>query len=95
MITSKKLTAERLAEIKAFKNKTLEDCPVMTQEELDNLHFVNKKYFDVYTVPKRKPVTLQMDLDILDAFKKLGKGYQNKINKALRIFVTQEDLESL
>jgi uncharacterized protein (DUF4415 family) len=32
-------------------------------------------------------VTLRLDHDVLEWFKKQGKGYQTKINAILRIFV--------
>ncbi len=34
--------------------------------------------------PIKKPVTLRLDADILDWFKKQGRGYQTRINRALR-----------
>jgi uncharacterized protein (DUF4415 family) len=34
--------------------------------------------------PLKKPVTLRLDADVLAWFKKLGPGYQTRINQALR-----------
>ena len=34
--------------------------------------------------PIKKPVTLRLDADVLAWFKKAGRGYQTRINKALR-----------
>jgi uncharacterized protein (DUF4415 family) len=34
--------------------------------------------------PIKKPVTLRMDADVLAWFKKQGRGYQTRINRALR-----------
>jgi uncharacterized protein (DUF4415 family) len=37
-----------------------------------------------YYKPIKLPVTLRLDADILAWFKKLGRGYQTRINIALR-----------
>jgi uncharacterized protein (DUF4415 family) len=34
--------------------------------------------------PLKKPVTLRLDADVLAWFKKQGRGYQTRINRALR-----------
>jgi uncharacterized protein (DUF4415 family) len=39
-----------------------------------------RKYFK----PLKKPVTLRLDADVLAWFKKQGRGYQTRINRALR-----------
>lgn len=41
MIMSKKLTAEKIDAIKNFCDKTFDDAPVMTDEQLDSLVMVN------------------------------------------------------
>jgi uncharacterized protein (DUF4415 family) len=43
--------------------------------------------------PLKKPVTLRLDADVLAWFKKQGRGYQTRINRALRKLVMAE-LES-
>ena len=35
---------------------------------------------------KKKPVTIRLDVDILEWFKSMGKGYQTKINAILRSY---------
>jgi len=37
-----------------------------------------------YYKPLKKPVTLRLDADVLAWFKKQGRGYQTRINRALR-----------
>ena len=37
----------------------------------------------------KTPVSLRLDSDILDAFKSTGKGYQTKINDALRNYIKE------
>lgn len=34
--------------------------------------------------PIKKPITLRLDADVLAWFKKQGRGYQTRINRALR-----------
>ncbi len=40
--------------------------------------------------PIKKPVTLRLDADILDWFKRQGRGYQTRINRALRSLMLGE-----
>jgi uncharacterized protein (DUF4415 family) len=44
------------------------------------------KYYKVI----KKPVTLRLDADVLAWFKKQGRGYQTRINQALRKVVAAE-----
>lgn len=40
--------------------------------------------------PIKKPVTLRLDADVLSWFKAQGRGYQTRINRALRAVMTKE-----
>ena len=40
--------------------------------------------------PVKKPVTLRLDADVIAWFKKLGHGYQTRINRALRDMMEDE-----
>jgi uncharacterized protein (DUF4415 family) len=40
--------------------------------------------------PVKKPVTLRLDADVLAWFKKQGRGYQTRINRALRKLMMEE-----
>ncbi len=44
--------------------------------------------------PIKKPVTLRLDADVLAWFKKPGRGYQTRINRALRTVMMEEREES-
>jgi uncharacterized protein (DUF4415 family) len=44
--------------------------------------------------PLKKPVTLRLDADVLAWFKKKGRGYQTRINRALRAFIMERGKES-
>jgi uncharacterized protein (DUF4415 family) len=37
--------------------------------------------------PRKEPINLRIDADILDWFRQSGKGYQTRINNVLRAFV--------
>ena len=43
-----------------------------------------------YYKPRKKPVTLRLDADVLAWFKKQGRGYQTRINRALRKVMAEE-----
>jgi uncharacterized protein (DUF4415 family) len=38
----------------------------------------------------KKPITLRLDADVLAWFKKQGRGYQTRINRALRKVMAEE-----
>lgn len=38
-------------------------------------------------LPPKKPVTLRLDADVLEWFKRQGRGYQTRINKLLRAYM--------
>jgi len=40
--------------------------------------------------PIKKPVTLRLDGDVIAWFKKSGRGYQTRINRALRNLMKDE-----
>ena len=43
-----------------------------------------------YYKARKKPVTLRLDADVLAWFKKQGRGYQTRINRALRKVMIEE-----
>jgi uncharacterized protein (DUF4415 family) len=77
---SKILSPERIAEIKAFKDVDISDCPELTEEELKRMRPRHPEYFK----PIKKAVQIRLDADVLAWFKGYGKGYQSRINAALR-----------
>ncbi len=40
--------------------------------------------------PKKKAISIRVDEDVLDYFKKQGPGYQRRINAVLRSYMQQE-----
>jgi uncharacterized protein (DUF4415 family) len=81
----KTLSPERIAEIRAFKTTDFTDCPVMTEEELGQLRPRHPEYFK----PKKQAVQIRLDADVLAWFRAFGKGYQSRINSALRNVMSQ------
>ena len=43
-----------------------------------------------YYRPIKKPVTLRLDADIIAWFQRQGRGYQTRINRALRKLMLEE-----
>lgn len=42
-------------------------------------------------IPRKKQLTLRMDSDVIEWFKKQGRGYQTKINSLLRAYMEEHD----
>lgn len=75
--TVEKLTAEKVAEIRA-KGINFDDIPELTEEDFARGHF---KYWK----PVKKSITVRIDLDNLQWLQSEGiKGYQKKMNEVLR-----------
>ncbi len=52
--------------------------------ELDASFFENAQV----RLPKRKmPITIRLDVDVLEWYRSLGKGYQTRINAILRMYM--------
>ena len=86
MITSKKLTAERLEEIKSYPISYDEDSPKLTKEQIARLRPAHEAYWNV--TPVKKTISIKIDADILAVLQSLGKGYQTRINSILREAIT-------
>jgi uncharacterized protein (DUF4415 family) len=82
MITSKKLTAKRLKEIKNFPIVYDEDSPKLSEEQIARMKPAHPEYWKIE--PVKVPLSIKIDADILTWFKSKGKGYQTRINAALR-----------
>ena len=76
----KTLSPERVAEIKAFKNINFPDCPIMKEDELNQLRPRHPENFKL----EKQTGQIQLDSDILEWLKQSGSGYQNRANAILR-----------
>ena len=82
MITSKKLSPERIKEIRNFPITYGKDSPKLSKEQIARMKPVHPEYWRVE--PVKVPLSIKIDADVLAWFKSKGKGYQTRINKALR-----------
>jgi len=51
--------------------------------------YLPEGFADLYR-PVKKPITLRLDADVLAWFQRGGRGYQTRINQALRKLVVEE-----
>jgi uncharacterized protein (DUF4415 family) len=43
----------------------------------------------LFNPPEKKPISIRLDADVLDFFKRGGSGYQRRINQVLRSYMDQ------
>jgi len=71
----------------------LEKLRKLTDEEIeasiaDDPDWTEEGWSDaVVVVPKKQPISIRIDGDVLDFFKKQGAGYQKRINAVLRSYM--------
>jgi uncharacterized protein (DUF4415 family) len=82
MITSKKLSPKRIKEIMNFPVTYDSDCPKLTADQIARMKPAHPEYWKVE--PVKVSVSIKIDADVLAWFKTQGKGYQTRINSALR-----------
>ena len=82
MITSKKLSPKRIEEIKNFPITYDKDSPKLTASQIARMKPAHPKYWKIE--PVKVSLCIKIDADVLAWFKSKGKGYQTRINKALR-----------
>ena len=71
---------------------TDEDITAAMRDDPDWAEFMDvdwSKATIVYPAPK-KAVSIRLDEDIVDFFKKAGKGYQTRMNAVLRHFMNEQ-----
>ena len=74
--------------------KQLEDLDKINDIDIDysdnqNMSEIDFSNFEIFEKEK-KQVTIRIDKDVLDFFKKMGRGYQTKINQVLREYKKQK-----
>ena len=87
MITSKKLSPKRIKEIMDFPIAYDKDSPKLTAEQIARMKPAHQEYWKVE--PVKVSLSIKIDADVLAWFKSKGKGYQTRINKALRDLMHQ------
>jgi len=82
------LDENRMSKLRKMRDKDIDvsDMPALTQEQL--ARFVPAKLLNrsLYR-PVKVPVKINYDADVLEWFRSFGKGYQTRINTALREYM--------
>ena len=60
-----------------------DESPAMTAEQLKEFKS-GRIYHPQWYKPKKAKINIRIDEDVLAAYKALGKGYQTRMNDALR-----------
>jgi uncharacterized protein (DUF4415 family) len=98
MTTSGVLSAERIAEIRAFKNQPDPECPPLAPGEIEQGHFRNpeaaqkaiaemrrqKQAEQSQAVSTAAPVSVNLDADVSEWVAQRGADYSAIINQILR-----------
>jgi len=84
------LDEEHVKKLKKMQDKDIDfsDMPALTQEQLAK--FVPAKLLNrsLYK-PVKVPVKINYDADVLEWFRSFGKGYQTRMNSALREYMLE------
>jgi uncharacterized protein (DUF4415 family) len=72
---------------KATRRKTIS---LRAVAEEPKRRYLSLPEVEAWYKPLKKPVTLRLDADVLAWFKKSGRGYQTRINRALRKLMKEE-----
>ena len=78
------ISRKRLEELQNIPDEEIDTSDI---PELDDHFWVNAKMVTPIT---KQAVSIRLDNDILDWFKKQGKGYQSNINNVLRTYVNHQ-----
>ena len=81
------LSQESRAEIEALAAMAEEDIDTSDIPEVTDWTGARRGLF--YR-PVKQQLTLRLDADVIDWFRKNGAGYQSRINSALRDYVSRE-----
>ena len=78
------ISKEEIEEIKNF-NEDFSDpeCPPLTDEQLARLRPAREVHPEWFK-PRKKTITIRLDIDVIEKYKSMGKGYQTKMNAVLR-----------
>jgi len=82
-------TKEELDAYEEFKNhkaEDLSDMPELTSEQL-TLAIKARQIRQTLYKPVKVPVKINYDSDVLEWFRSFGKGYQTRMNAALREYM--------
>ena len=79
-------TLARIKDAAKYEVTFDEDCPELTDQELSEFKPVNPELRanHIGSKPKKSRITITIDADVLQAYRESGKGYQARMNDALR-----------
>ena len=82
------LNEERIKKLKNMRDEDIDvsDMPALTQEQLARFMPAKLLNRSLYR-PRKVPVKINYDADVLEWFRSYGKGYQTKMNMALREYM--------
>ena len=66
--------------------KYTKDAPKLSSEQLAEFAPYYLVDHNIYK-PRKVQISLRIDADVLEAFRKQGDGYQTRINEALRSYI--------
>ena len=79
-----KPSKEDIERFKSFEEDFSDpECPLTSEEDFENFRFVRDAHPEWFK-PKKKAITIRLDIDIIEKYKSMGKGYQTKMNDDLR-----------
>jgi uncharacterized protein (DUF4415 family) len=79
---------------KAKPQKTKKTISLRAAAEKSKRRYITLPETMEWYRPIKKPVTLRLDADVIAWFKKSGRGYQTRINRALRNLMMNEMKEA-
>jgi len=82
MLTSKKLSAKRIAEIMNYPITYDKDSPKLSADQIARMKPAHPEYWKVE--PVKVSLSIKVDADIVAWLKQGGKGYQTRLNTILR-----------
>jgi uncharacterized protein (DUF4415 family) len=83
---SEPLTAQQQAELAALE--TMPESAIDTREMPEVKDWSRAERGRFYR-PIKRQITLRLDADVVDFFERSGKGYQTRMNEALRAWIEQ------
>ena len=79
MKNSSNLTQEQIEELRKLDSYPVDYSDIPQQTDFSKAKF---KYYELK--PKKEVVTIRLDSDLMAVLRSYGKGYQTKVNEALR-----------
>ena len=82
-------TPEALMEVEEAAKRPVKftkDAPKLSKEELEEFRPYYMVDHSLYK-PRKVQISLRIDADVLEEFKRQGAGYQTRINEVLRSYI--------